>query len=413
MAHGGLTLAARVRWRLTPWWGRVLLVYALSRLITTAILLVFAAVQAGLHGTPVPDYPTFASIWDGQWYFWIALNGYPSELPVDASGHVTQNAWAFMPVYPMLLAPLVRAGFAFPVAGVALSLVAGAGAVLLFERLLRRTGLTAGQALFGVVLLCTAPVSVMFQVAYAEALGLALLFLALLLVLQRRFWMLLPVIVVMSLTRPSGLAFAFFLLLYFVMRIARALRRPDAHPLPWREIAGIVTAGVTSFAAGMSWPAIAWAVTGSPTAYTDTELAWRSGYVGYGAFVPFVDWFHGIAFWLRFFLGVPEVASVPLAVVLTLVSVALLATFLLTPWARRLGLELRLWIIAYAVYLLAVFFPQSSTWRLLLPLAPVLGAFAVPRSSALRVALVVLGVAGQLLWVYGCWMQMPGDWSPP
>ena len=74
---------------------------------------------------------------------------------------------------------------------------------------------------------------------------------------------------------------------------------------------------------------------------------------------------------------------------------------------------MRLWLVSYVVYLLAVFFPQSSTWRLLLPLAPALGAFAVPRSVPLRVGLVVLGIVGQLFWVYGCWVQMPGDWSPP
>ena len=68
--------------------------------------------------------------------------------------------------------------------------------------------LPVGSALFGVVLLCTAPLSPMFQVSYAESMGLVLLFLALLLVQRRRFWLLHPVIVVMSLTRPSGLAFA-------------------------------------------------------------------------------------------------------------------------------------------------------------------------------------------------------------
>jgi hypothetical protein len=163
----------------------------------------------------------------------------------------------------------------------------------------------------------------------------------------------------------------------------------------------------------MSWPAIAWAVTGSPTAYTETELAWRSGYVGSGPFEPFVDWFHGIAFWLGFFGGVPGNVAAPLAVIGTVLAVGLFAAFLFTPWAKRLGVEVRLWLASYLVYLLAVFFPQSSTWRLLLPLAPALGAFAVPRSVTLRVGLVVLGVAGQLLWVYGCWVRMPGDWSPP
>src|SRR5690606_28201702 len=157
---------------------------------------------------------------------------------------------------------------------------------------------------FGVVLLCTAPVSPMFQVAYAEACGLALLFLALLLVQRRRFVVLLPVLIVMSLTRPAGLAFALFLLLYLVLRIVWWRRTPDAHPLRRGEFTAIVGAGLTSFAAGLAWPGIAWAVTGSLTAYTDTELAWRAGYVGHGGLVPFEGWLQRFAFWLRF-AGVP------------------------------------------------------------------------------------------------------------
>lgn len=411
--RGRLSLAARVRWRLTPWWGRVLLVFVASRVLTGAILLAMSFVQARLGSGVVPDPFTFATNWDGQWFWTIATSGYPSELPVNDAGQVTENAWAFLPVYPFLASVFVHAGFPFPVIGVVISLLAGAAAALLFHLLLRESGFDAGSALFGVVLLCTAPLSPMFQVSYAESLGLALLFLALLLVQRRRFWLLLPVVAVMSLTRPSGLAFALFLLLYFVTRIVQALRTPERYPLPVRETAGIVVAGLVSFASGMAWPAIAWAVTGSPTAYTDTELAWRAGYVGAGPFEPFLDWFHGVAFWIGFFLHLPtEVASV-LGVIVTVLLVALFAVFLFTPWAKRLGVELRLWLVGYLVYLLAVFFPQSSTWRLLLPLAPALGAFAVPRSVPLRVGFVVLGVVGQLLWVYGCWVRMPGDWSPP
>jgi hypothetical protein len=263
-----------------------------------------------------------------------------------------------------------------------------------------------------VVLLCTAPVSPMFQVAYAEALGLALLFGALLLVQRRRFWALLPVIALMALTRPTGLAFALFLLLYFVTRIVRWRRAPDAHPLPRGEAWGIVVAGLASFVAGLAWPAIAWAVTGSMTAYTDTELAWRAGYVGHDGLVPFAAWFEGLDFWLRF-AGVPAAAGMPLAIVAVVVLTGLFAVFLVTPWGRRLGVEVRLWLVSYLAYLMAVFFPQSSTWRLLLPLSPALGAFAVPRSRVLRVALVVLGIAGQCVWVYFCWIRLPGDWSPP
>lgn len=411
MADRRLITPALVRWRLLPWWARVLVVFGASRIVTTIVLLCFGVVQARETGGAVPDLFTLSANWDGQWYWTIAANGYPRELPVNDAGHVTENAWAFLPVYPLILGALIRVGFPFPVIAVLLTLAAGAGAALLFERLLRGAGMDAASALFGVVLLCTAPLSPMFQVAYAEALGLALLFLALLLVQRRRFLLLLPVLVVMSLTRPTGLAFALFLLLYFVLRIVRWRRKPDAQPLPWGEVARIVAAGLTSFAAGLAWPAIAWAVTGSMTAYIDTELAWRAGYVGAGDLVPFEGWFAGIEFWLRF-AGVPG-AGMPLAVVTVVVLSGLFAGFLISPWARRLGGEVRLWLVSYLVYLMAVFFPQSSTWRLLLPLSPALGAFAVPRSRMLRVVLVGLGIAGQIVWVYFCWIRVPGDWSPP
>lgn len=412
MADRRLTFPARVRRRVMPWWGRVLLVYALSRVVTTTVLACFAVVQARETGTAVPDLFTFAANWDGQWYWLIAVAGYPTELPVDEFGHVSENAWAFMPVYPMLLGMFARLGLPFPVLAVVLSVLAGALAALLLERLLRGAGMDAASALFGVVLLCTAPLSPMFQVAYAEALGLALLFLALLLVQRRRFGLLLPVVVVLALTRPAGLAFALFLLLYLGVRLLRWRRAPGVHPLPVREFAGIVAAGLTSFAMGFAWPGIAWAVTGSISAYTDTELAWRAGYVGHGELVPFAGWFEGIAFWMRF-LGASAGAAMPLAVATVVVSTLLFAGFLLSPWGRRLGVDLRLWLVGYLVYLMAVFFPQSSTWRLLLPLAPALGAFAVPRSRVLRGGLVLLGVVGQCVWVYFCWIRLPGDWSPP
>ena len=43
---------------------------------------------------------------------------------------------------------------------------------------------------------------------------------------------------------------------------------------------------------------------------------------------------------------------------------------------------MRLWSASYLVYLLLVFFPQSSIFRLLVPLSPLWGAFALPRSTA-------------------------------
>src|SRR5690606_6002022 len=63
MADRRLTLPALVRWRLMPWWGRVLVVYALSRVVTTIVMLCFAVVQARETGSFVPDYFTLATNW--------------------------------------------------------------------------------------------------------------------------------------------------------------------------------------------------------------------------------------------------------------------------------------------------------------------------------------------------------------
>jgi hypothetical protein len=82
-----------VRWRLVPWWLRITVVYTLSRVLTTVMMSGFARIQAANSFTVQhPTYLSFASIWDGAWYRVIAATGYPSTLPVDAAGHVTENA---------------------------------------------------------------------------------------------------------------------------------------------------------------------------------------------------------------------------------------------------------------------------------------------------------------------------------
>jgi hypothetical protein len=65
------------------------------------------------------------------------------------------------------------------------------------------------------------------------------------------------------------------------------------------------------------------------------------------------------------------------------------------------------------LYLAAVFFPQSSTFRLLMPTFPLLGALAVPRSRIFRILLVLASVAGQVLWLHWCWWVDGYDWTPP
>jgi len=408
VADGGVVSrrrALKVRYRLTPWWVKVIVVFVLSRVVTTSIMLAFASQQQPNAWTGAnPSYPDFASIWDGHWYYIISVVGYPTTLPITDTGHVGESAWAFMPAYPAVVRLLMTVtGLDFPVLAVFVSVACALGAALLFYKLMHLV-LPSSTALFSVVLFCVAPLSPILQVSYAESMHLLLLTFALYLLLQRRYWVLLPVIAVMSLTRPSGLAFALTLALHVGYRFWQRKREE----FPVRERVASVIAALFSGAAGLAWLLIAWAITGSMTAYTDTELAWRSAYIGYQELVPFTPWVSAAGFWAGMW-GMP----VPLIlVILGLVVVGFFAA-LFTPWAKRLGVDLRFWIASYALYLLAVFFPQSSTFRLLVPLFPALGALAQPRSPWYRVSLVLVFVVGQILWVNGAWWVDGYDWTPP
>lgn len=394
----------RARYRVVPWWLRITVVYVLARIVTAVLLMGFASIQAANSFTlQHPKYLSFASIWDGAWYRVIATSGYPSTLPIDAAGHVTENAWAFMPAYPFLVRGLMLlTGGSFELVAVSVSLLTGWGAALVFRRLMGRF-LDPARATFATVVFCVAPVSVMFQVAYAEAMGLFLLLIALLLLVERRFWTMLPVVLLLGMTRPTGLAFALLMVLFIGVWFVRPawVRQPSVPTL--RQLVPPMVVAVVSGLVGLAWPAIAWAVTGVPRAYTDTELAWRSSYIGWKDLVPFAPWVQGFGWWFR----------QPAGTVLLVVVLVGFAAFVAMPAARRIGLELRLWSVAYLVYLLAVFFPQSSTWRILLPIAPLLGIVALPRSRVYRVATVVLCVVLQWVWLYYCWWVDGYDWTPP
>ncbi|MDO9398191.1 MAG: hypothetical protein Q7T71_16725, partial [Herbiconiux sp.] len=209
-------------WQATSWWVKVLVVFALSRVVTTVIVLLFARAQGPNAWTGAnPPYLGYAAIWDGNWYKIISYVGYPSTLPVTADGHVGESAWAFMPGYPFLIAGLrFVTGASWELIAVLVSVACAAGAALVFYRLMRHVLGESGEgtALFAVVLFCVAPLSPLLQFAYAESMGLLLLVTALYLMVTRRYAWVFPVVAVMALTRPLGLAFALFVGLHLVHR---------------------------------------------------------------------------------------------------------------------------------------------------------------------------------------------------
>ena len=372
---------------------RVAAVYLLARVVTTGFLLLASmlAVPQSRFGAD-PTIGSFVMGWDAEWYSFIASQGYPSELPRGDDGRVTTNQWAFMPLYPMI-AGLVGAPFGqYAVGALGVSLVAGYLSALLLYHLLRPR-LDETTTMWAVVFFVSGPLAALFQVGYAESLFLLWLFCALWCVTRRRYAWLYVLIPLMGYTRPGVLAFSLFLALFGVWRWFS--RRREA--LAAVEVVHIVALGLLAAVVGFSWQYIAGAVTGEPDAYLETELSWRRAWTGEsGGFVPFDGFVRASAIWFRLW-GQPEWAGY---VALGLVLLAVAALLLFAPAVHRLGAELRLWSVSYLVYLLAVFFPQSSLFRLLVPVSPLFGALAVPRSTAWRVGVLMACLAGQWWWIY-------------
>jgi hypothetical protein len=405
MAH--LALSTARRWARMPVAVRIGVIYLVARLITTVFLLVAASLSTGVSrfgaGAGLAD---FVLGWDAQWYWLVAENGYPTELPLTDSGDVAENAWAFMPVFAYAAKVLGFLLGSWGAGAFLLSLVAGYLACLALHRLLRdRIGSSA--AMWAVVFFAVGPIAAMFQVGYAETLFLLLLFLALDATTQRNYAWLYVLIPVMAFTRPGVLAFALYLGLHGVLRW---LHRKD-DPLTGREIAHILALGALASATGFAWQVIAGIVTGDPGAYLATELAWRQHWVtgGVGGFLPFEGWIQASQFWFTLW-GMPQWWG-PIALVLLVMGAA--AALLYAPQVRALGSDLRLWSASYLLYLLAVFFPQSSTFRLLLPLSPLWGAVAVPRSRLWRVGILASCLVGQWLWIYHVYALGSTFWQVP
>jgi len=362
--------------------------------LTTALLgtLFTVATAAGWNFASYrsnPNFFTFSGSWDSSFYRQIALNGYPSALPVDAAGNVEPNAWAFLPVFPGIVrAVSFITGLDFYVAGVFVATLFGALAALALYRLLApKAG--AHSALWAVALFCFGPLSFILQVAYAESVFLFLVFVSLALMMERRYLVMIPFAVLAAFTRPGALALSLALLIVLLVRWREGAR------FAWRERFAIVVAGLSIAAAGLAWPLVAGLVIGTHDAYLQTELSWWTGFVGVVDFVPLTPWF----LMAGKYLGVAGIVLVP----------ALAAGF--AWWLSRRALHpLRPEVVAYSasygLYLMAVFLPQQSLFRLLLPLAPLLGDPAIARSKPLRRSLLATSIALQpvaivLLWFVG------------
>jgi hypothetical protein len=380
---------------------RVLAIWALCRTFSVVLLNIVSHFQTPMVWTgPHPGYFSMTVLWDGFWYRLIAEYGYPPALPIDAlTGAVQENAWAFYPAFPMMSRGVMAVtGLGFPVVGSTLALLLGFAAAVVMGLLLRdRVG--PRVALAAIAVYAASPVSPSFQIAYTESLAILLLC-GFLWAIGRERW-----IITAGLALLIGLSRAMALPLAVVAVVAVFLRwrRRRADPITAREGWSVLSALTACGAAGLLWPLIVSVGVGSPVAYTETMGAWSVG---------------GSVELLRPWL---EYVATPWNAVQVAVALTIIVAMTIGPWAAGLGTELRIWTLAYTGYLILVDAPSTSLFRHLLPLFPLTVVLIGggwrdrrPRWLGFRTGfLIVLGLAGQVWWVWALLRFVPPTDFPP
>lgn len=389
---------------------RASVVYLALRLVSGLLLWRASADQAVFPPWtgPHPGYLDMTVLWDGTWYRHVAEIGYPRVLPHGPDGLVTQNEWAFYPMFPMAARLLMHVtGLSFPLVGSTLALVCGwAAAVLMVGLLARRIPL--GPSLAVMAVWAAFPSSPSLQLAYTESAAVLVLVGYLWLVVARRWALSGALAVVVGLTRPIAAPLAVVLAVALIVRWRGRHERPVARSEVRGAVVGVLGAGVGA----VIWPVIAWLRTGSQGAYSDTMASWRVGHV----IKPLSGWVSITEWALRGTAHPKTYAPILLAVLACGIVLAAAG-----PWARRLGPEMRTWCLAYPAYLAVVLDPFTSIFRYALPLFPVaavlVGAAHEDRPSrwwkVRAVVLVAAGIVLQAVWIWKLLRFVPPSDYPP
>lgn len=383
--------------RFTVWFP--LAVFVVSRAVNTLMFDLasrrqIAIPSSGLGGklaiaSPAsPNYWVVAANWDGRWYGAIATYGYPDQLPVDSAGHVLPNAYAFPPLYPMLVRLLMLAtGLDFTRAGPILSFACGAGAMVLVYRLVADSaGRRAGA--FTVVLVCAFISAPVFQISYTEGLTLLLVTSALTLLSRRRYALVALVLFLLSLTRPLGLAVVVVVVVHGLVRYRNRSEQPfDLRDRLW--VVGV--AGFGSALVGL-WPMCAALMSGQPNAYYRSMAAWSQD----RSMRVLIAW--PVALW----------QGAGIFGLLALIMVVMACVWLVRRrGSSRWSVEVRAWAWAYPLFLFFATGPGTSTIRYGVLAFPLIWPFVerAPTPFDRRVQngfvllLVVVGLVAQWVWI--------------
>ena len=377
--------------------------YVGMRLVSAAVILLVQRGQPALPGLSSTPYLGMIMHWDALWYRSIARIGYPQHLPELLDEAIAQNQWAFYPAFPFVTrAVMLLTATKFAVAASLVNLVAGVVAACAMARLLEiRIPRTATLAVVGVW--AALPMAPSLQLAYSEALAMALLSLALLWLVREQWGRASVAAVLLGLTRPILPP----LVVVYGVAVWRRWRRRSRDPVAPAERRRALAGLALTVAGSVLWPVVAWWYTGVPGAYFRTEAAWhhRSTTPFAGLQALDTDAAYGYALWSR--------------VAITVAIGVVLALTVLAARSPRLDPVLVTWCGSYLLYDLAVSKMQADELRMLLPLFPLVAVACGVASTRLATQwrqrawlLAGVGIAGQFAWVMLFVRYLPGTHPP-
>ena len=376
------------RWfRGCAWWLQIGMIWLVGRLYSAAVFLLAAREQGPNPWSPSqPGYLAYIGGWDAGWYRRIFTGGYPAVLPRLADGSVAPSEWAFLPVYPYLIRGLdAVTGLGWRWGAPLVSTLASLALCLLLYRLFR-TVASDGAAVFAVALFQFQAAAPILQIGYAESLALLLIVGLLLCLVRERYLTAIPLLLVLSLTRPVMVPMAFLLaVLTFRRLVFRRRLGATAGQIVWLAVLTVIAAG-----SAFIWPIVVNTVTGIPNAYIQVEHSWHGG----GGFLPFE---------LDVVVG-RRVFGPWLGLLAPLVFAVVFSWIMLSKPMRGVGAVLWIWTGAVVGYVMAVAVPNTALPRQFLPAFPIfLGLSLVSRARAYRVAVLIAVLVSQLVWVGWLW----------
>lgn len=259
----------------------VILVHLVSRIVAWLVLEVAARGFQNPAGVDTLD-PTAVDLlplWDSKWYEHIARHGYPVPLPLDPqTGRFTYSAWAFYPLFPLLMRGLDAIGVPFIAGALVLNVVLSTlAAVLIWATLHQGTHADpqpqrARLALVAACLWSFYPATPVMLKPYTEALAMVLIAASLWALLRRRYLLVALLSVPLGFTRGVAPALGLAALVHLVVRW-REDRRAGLDPLRGARVAAVVMLVMTGLS-GVAWPLVAGWVSGIPSAFFEVQAAW-------------------------------------------------------------------------------------------------------------------------------------------